>query len=112
MDITAPDAAPYPGWPIAIKQDDNYGKKAVAYLPTLEVTAMTDPVVQVIDESSGEIVYTLRIKGTSFRPKIFRQGQYTVRVDDGDNFRLKKHINALPPRPSSRRILTMFNRDF
>ncbi|MCU0871622.1 MAG: hypothetical protein MUE50_04700, partial [Pirellulaceae bacterium] len=45
---------------------------------------LEDPVVQVVDESNGEIVYTLRIKGHTFRPKVFRTGSYTVRVGDQD----------------------------
>ena len=28
-----------------IEKEDNYGRKAVAYLPTIEVTGMTNPVV-------------------------------------------------------------------
>jgi hypothetical protein len=43
---------------------------------------MKDPVVQVIDEADGEIVYTLRIKGDSFTPKVFKAGKYTVKVGE------------------------------
>jgi hypothetical protein len=42
-------------------------------------------VVQVIDESNGEVVYTLRIQGDSFRPKVFRSGAYTIKVGEGEN---------------------------
>jgi hypothetical protein len=80
VDITDPKTRQYPGWPRTISQLDNYGRKAVAYLPTIEVSGMTNPVVQVIDESENEIVYTLRINGTSFRPKVFKTGKYTVKV--------------------------------
>ncbi|MGE0378947.1 MAG: alkaline phosphatase D family protein, partial [Planctomycetaceae bacterium] len=72
----------FPGWPKTINMHDNDGRRAVAYLPTIEVAGMTDPVVQVIDESTGESVYTLRIRGESFRPKVFAPGSYTVRVGD------------------------------
>lgn len=77
-----PQARPYPGWPKTIGQQENYARKAVAYLPTLKVRGMDAPVVQVIDESGGEIVYTLRIKGREFRPKVFAKGKYTVKVGD------------------------------
>lgn len=72
----------YPGWPITIKQTDNYGRRAVAYLPTLNFKRQRDPVVQVISEANGEVVYTLRIKGQSFRPKVFAPGLYTLRFPE------------------------------
>jgi len=78
-----PKYAQYPGWPITIRQGDNYGRKAVGYLPTLKITGQADPVVQIVNESSKEIVYTLRIKGRSFRPKVFGDGPYTVKVGEG-----------------------------
>jgi len=52
--------------------------------------------VQIVDERNDEIVYTLRIKGTRFRPKVFKVGLYTVRVGEPDTSRMKKfeHIPA------------------
>ncbi len=85
----------YPGWPRTIGQFDNYGRAAGAWLPTLEVKNGIDPVVQVVDEADGEIVYTVRIKGTSFRPKVFREGTYTVRVGEGDRARALPGVRAL-----------------
>jgi len=81
---TVPDAQQYPGWPITVTQDDNYGRKAAGYLPTLNITGAENPVVQVIDESNGEIQYTLRILGTSYRPKVFKAGTYTIVVSEPD----------------------------
>jgi hypothetical protein len=80
VDITDPATKQYPGWPRTIDQMDNYARQPVAYLPTIEVSGMKNPVVQVIDESNDEIVYTLRINGTSFRPQVFKTGKYTVKV--------------------------------
>lgn len=88
-DITAPDAKEYPGWPVMIDQLDNYARKPVAYLPTLRVTGMTDPVVQVTDEATDEIVYTLRVRGSEFRPMVFKTGRYTVRVGEPGTGRVK-----------------------
>jgi hypothetical protein len=34
----------------------------------------------VVDESNNEIVYTLRISGNFFQPKVFREGLYTIKV--------------------------------
>ncbi len=72
----------FEGWPMTIDMHDNYGRKAAAYLPTIEVKGMQNPVIQVVDEASGETAYTLRIKGTMFRPKVFRAGTYTVHVGE------------------------------
>jgi len=86
----------FPGWPKTIKQSDNYGRKAAAYLPEIQVTGMKDPVVQVIDEDN-EIVYTLRIKGTNFRPKVFdKNGTYTVKVGDQDSGNMKTFKGLKP----------------
>jgi phosphodiesterase/alkaline phosphatase D-like protein len=80
VNVSDPAAKQYEGWPFTIGQLDNYGRRAAAYLPTLQVSGREDPVVQVVDESDGQIVYTVRIKGTEFRPKVFREGTYTVRL--------------------------------
>jgi len=79
----------YPGWPITINQQDNYSRKPVAYLPTIKVIGMKDPVVQVIDESDGQIVYTLRIESAAYRPKVFEAGTYTVKVSEPDTAQMK-----------------------
>jgi len=99
VDITEAGAEQYPGWPQTIRQQDNYARKATAYLPTIQVSGMTDPVVQVIDESDGEIVYTLRIQGASHRPKVFRAGTYTVTVGQPGTDRMKTltGMRSLPP---------------
>jgi phosphodiesterase/alkaline phosphatase D-like protein len=73
---------PYPGWPVTFAQADNYGREAVAHLPHLEVRGIRDPVVQIVDEASGAIVYTLRIAGDSFVPKVFWDGSYTIHVGE------------------------------
>ena len=88
----------FPGWPKTIDMLDNYGRKAAAYLPAIKVQGMTDPVVQIINEATGETVYTLRIKGTSFTPKVFKAGTYTLRIGDPDDGRMKvfKGISSRP----------------
>ena len=40
------------------------------------------PVVEVIDESDGELVYAFRIRGREFTPTVRSEGTYTVRVID------------------------------
>ena len=89
----------YPDWPITVRMEENYGRKAAAWLPTIHVTGMKDPVVQVIDEETLDYVYTLRIKGTRFRPKVFKPGWYTLKVGEvGTPFiRTFGHVHTLAP---------------
>ena len=91
--------AQYVGWPITIQQTDNYGRAAVAYLPTLEIQGLAHPVVQLIDEDRDEVVYTLRIQGHRFRPKVFKPGAYTIKVGDPDTnqWQTLPGVVALPP---------------
>lgn len=88
VDVNDPQAQMFEGWPLTFKQEQNYGRNPIAYLPTLKVAGMEDPVVQVVDEYNGEIVYALRINGSEFRPKVFREGHYTVKIGEGDEWRV------------------------
>ena len=94
VDVTDPNAKQHPGWPVTISQEDNYGRTAIEWLPTLKIKGQTNPVVQIIDETSGEIVYTLRIVGNSWQPKVFHRGEYTVRVGEGENVKEFKHVKS------------------
>lgn len=71
----------FPGWPVTVDQIDNYGRKASAYLPRLKVTGFRDPVVQVVEQTSGEVLYTVRAPA-NFRAPVFAPGRYLVRVSD------------------------------
>jgi hypothetical protein len=79
----------YKGWPKTISQFDNYGREAVAYLPEIKVSGMENPVVQVVNEKSGEIEYTVRIKGNSYKPKVFAKGKYTLSVGEPGTDKIK-----------------------
>jgi hypothetical protein len=70
----------FPGWPIQIQIDDNDGRRPVAWLPELRFRGARDVVVQVIDDTRSEILYTIRAPGRTFRPPVFAPGKYTVRV--------------------------------
>jgi phosphodiesterase/alkaline phosphatase D-like protein len=81
VDVTKPGAQPYPGWPITIDQLDNGFPKNGVELDAVR-TGKPDPVVQVADQDTGEIVYTLRIRGNNFTPRVPKAGRYTVRLLD------------------------------
>ena len=76
-----------PGWPVTIDMLDNDGRPPAAYLPTLNVSGVKNPVVQIVDEANDEVVYTLRIAGQSWRPHVFVPGTYTVRVSEPETRR-------------------------
>jgi arylsulfatase A-like enzyme len=88
LQIDAADLKPedqFPGWPKTIRLTDNYAREPAAHLPQLRVNGLDNPVVQVLDQATGEIVYTLRIRGTTFQPKVFNaDATYTVRVSEPD----------------------------
>jgi alkaline phosphatase D len=71
-----------PGWPVTIDLAETYGRKAAAHLPTLNVSGVAEPVVQIVDEANGEIVYTFRMAGQRWRPPVFAPGMYTIKVSD------------------------------
>jgi hypothetical protein len=73
------DRAQFPGWPITIESADNDGRKPVGLLPEIQFDGMTDPVVQVIDEESKEILYTIRVSGDRFRPPVYSTSSHTVK---------------------------------
>jgi len=73
---------PYLGWPVSFDQMGNYGRAPTGYLPTLEVVGMDDPVVQVVNEQTGDTVYTIRIAGNRFTPQVFETGTFTVAVGE------------------------------
>lgn len=95
-----PEASPegqYEGWPIVIDQQENYGRKAAGYLPGITVEGMRDPVVKVYNEKTGELEYALRIKGVSFRPKVFDRGaHYKIRIGDPDRNLWQEYNNVRP----------------
>jgi hypothetical protein len=75
----------FPGWPVAFDMLANDGRPAAAHLPRLLIEGAARPVVEVVDEQTGELVYTLRLAGPSWQPHVFAPGRYTVRVRDPES---------------------------
>lgn len=82
----------FPGWPVTISQMDNYGRKAVAYLPKIRVNK-PNQLIRVID-GQGELVYVVRINGNSFHPKVFEKGNYSVIIGEDGSARKLKNVSA------------------
>jgi hypothetical protein len=72
--------AQFPGWPITITQDSNDGRKVHAELPEVKLDGIANPVVQVIVESTDEILYTVCSQTESFKPRVYAPGKYTVKA--------------------------------
>lgn len=87
-DVTQPGSQ-MPLWPVTVRQADNYGRTAAAHLPELRIKGMTKPVLQVVEEKTGELVYALRLNGPTFRPPVFAPGAYTIIVGEPGTPRLR-----------------------
>ncbi len=84
IDPSKPGAKPFEGWPIRIQQTDNDGRTPVAWLPKIRFESLVSPVVHVVDEASGEVLYATRVNGREFQPGVFAKGTYTLRYGDPD----------------------------
>ena len=102
---TGDDSTQFKGWPRTFGMTENYGRKPAAYLPTIEVTGMKDPVVQVFHDETDELVYALRIQGRSFRPPVFEKGSHTVKVGDQASGRMKTLSNVSAGEKKQRRTM-------
>ena len=80
VDVTEESASQFAGWPVTITSQDNDGRSVLGYLPTLRFQNSKSPVVQVVHDQSGEILYTVRTNGKSFQPPVYQKGTHTVRV--------------------------------
>lgn len=108
VDPSAKDAAPYAGWPVRIHPLENYSRTAGGWLPRVEVIGLSEPVFQVIDEATTEVVYALRPGGNQFHPWVFDDGRYTLCVGDPDADRLQQATGLRPvPDPADAAPLTI-----
>lgn len=67
VNVTDPSAKQYPGWPLTISQFDNYNPPSWGQLGEMTFD-VEDPVVQLVDSSTGEVLYTVRVAGSKFTP--------------------------------------------
>lgn len=96
----------YEGWPRTVKQLDNYSRQPAGFLPTVMVTKSDNPVVQVIEDATGEVVYTLRIRGKEFQPMVFTDGPHTVKVGELGSDRVRTWKGVKPLSPGEQRTLS------
>ncbi|NOG54484.1 MAG: hypothetical protein HND57_09185 [Planctomycetes bacterium] len=113
-DPSFPNAMQYQGWPITIKQTDNLFAETDGALGTVRVEGLSEPVVRVIDQTSGLTEYTLRMPadphGSLLRVK--GAGPYTVEIGDPDTGIWQQRSNLVPlpggPQGEARNIRFQF----
>lgn len=79
-DVKHGDKAQFPGWPITVAVDANDGRKVTGWLPELVFEGAASPVVQVIEDATGDILYTVRAQGSRFQPRVYAPGKYAVKI--------------------------------
>lgn len=77
-DVSDGDEAQFPGWPITFPMEANDGRSVVGHLPLMEFKGVERPVIQVVNEATKEIVYTMRAKSSSVELPVYEAGKYTV----------------------------------
>jgi len=91
------DKAQFPGWPLKFNYDDNDGRAVTGFLPELNIKGHANPVVQVIHEGTGEILYTVRAPAARYQPRVYGEGLYTIRVgrDTPEGFEVRGQKPAI-----------------
>lgn len=74
------DKAQFPGWPMTIPVAANDGRKIVGWLPPLVFPAGSRPVVQLVHDASGEVIYTYRLDSNRFQPHVYSLEKHSLRV--------------------------------
>ncbi len=96
-DVLNPDEmSQHPGWPKTISQFDNYGREPLGWLPALKISGDPDPVVEIINQTTGELEYILRIKGNEFIPKVFSNDKFIVKVGYPEKDLFKEFSDIIP----------------
>jgi hypothetical protein len=96
-DVLHPEeASQHPGWPKTINQMENYGREGKAWLPLLKIIGEPDPVVEITNQSSGELEYIVRINGNEFIPKVFSEDNYSIKVSYPGKDLVKSFSNIIP----------------
>ncbi len=105
-DVSKKDAEQYYGWPVTVNQFDNNNQSAEFYLPVVRITGLENAVV-VVSDDKGEILYTVRMKGTEFRPKVYNIGVFNIKVGDPDSDKWKTFENITSEKGKNSKILSV-----
>jgi hypothetical protein len=78
-DVGKPNSQ-FRGWPQTFDVKANYGRQASVQLPTLVITSDANPLLEIIEEATGELVWAQRLATRSIQPGVFAPGKYTARL--------------------------------
>jgi hypothetical protein len=108
-DPAAEDAKQFDGWPITVRQRDNLKFPEQAHLPTIIIKNAANPVLQVVAEQDGRVLYTLRIKGNFHTPTIpgLPGSTYTVHISDASTGNKTTLRGLKAAGPNKKRIVTL-----
>lgn len=79
-DVSKGDKAQFPGWPITISARDNDGRKPVGYLPRLIFDGDQRPVVQVVNKTTLEMLYTFRPASNTFDCPVYTDDEHFILI--------------------------------
>ena len=77
-DTTKDQDAQFPGWPLSFNSRDNDGRTPTGHL-AYDVD-LKNPVVQVINETTKEILYTTRLKASTGKLPVYSADPHTIKV--------------------------------
>ncbi len=99
-DASRGDDAQFPGWPLTVPMRDNDGRQPFGQLPEIRVRGHAQPVVQVIEEATGETLYTVRWPSPILQLPVYGPGTYTVNVGrDRPDGAMRQGLQAGPSPP-------------
>lgn len=90
IDPLGENAEQFSGWPIVLNQTDNGYPTNGPKLPTIYDLPSNGAVVQVINEVTNSIEYTLRFTTDTITPNAFTEGVYTIRLFDANMTLIKE----------------------
>ncbi|REG88675.1 alkaline phosphatase D family protein [Algoriphagus antarcticus] len=91
VDPISNPAGQYDGWPLTVTQKDNYARKAVGYLNTLNLEGVENPLVSVYNEATGALEYAMPVNTPTFQPKVFSTEKHRVEVRDQNRGMVKTY---------------------
>jgi hypothetical protein len=94
-DPTGGAAEQYADWPKTVAMEDNYAREAAGYLLPIRIEGEETPMIQVVDEERGEVVYTKRLDAPEAQLKVFRKVPHTIRV--GDDLEWRRTLTGVEP---------------